>query len=250
MNMTSSRIRPLAQFAFVAVIAVLLASCAEQAQIPQKAFEGTITETIQVPGIANMIGARSDSSHAPEDPSTQQGLAMLGMASNMTVKMYVRGDKVAYEMSLLGNLIKVKSIIDRNARTLTMLMPNQTAIVRNLRDFDSARGRIEDSMQSHMGMFDSLSHMLPKPTGKKETIEGIEAEEYRASVNGMDVGMGLSSDNRMKAFEIVRDAFIGKARTGTGGFEQIFEMMRPIGGKIPVKFETMVGGKLFAKGGL
>ena len=52
---------------------------------------------------------------------------------------------------------------------------------------------------------------------------------------------------KIKAFEIIRDAFLGRAQTGTGGLDQIFGMMRPIAGKIPIKCETKYKGKTFVK---
>ena len=81
------------------------------------------------------------------DNSDKQGMAMLGAASNMTLKMFVRENKVSYDISLLGGLITMRSIIDRNARTLTMLLPTHSAMVMDLRAMDSMRGRIEDSMK-------------------------------------------------------------------------------------------------------
>ena len=232
----------------MATISIGLASCAERSQMPAKGFEGTITEVIQVPGIADMMSARSDStSDAGEG---QQGLAALGVLSNMTLKMYVRENKVAYDVSILGGLVTMRSIVDRNMRTLTMLMPNRTAMVMDLRAVDSLRGRVDDSIRTHASIFDSLAHMMPQPTGQKQTIHGMEAEEYRATRNGMDVDLWLSSNDKIKAFEIVRDAFLGRGSEGPGGLGDIIGMMRPTAGKIPVKFETKRNGKTFAKGEL
>jgi hypothetical protein len=235
-------------FSVLIMLAIGLASCAERGQMPAKGFEGTITEVIQVPGIADVINAKRDSlPGADEQPS---GIAALGVLSNMTLKMYVRENKVAYDVSILGGLITMRSIVDRNMRTMTMLMPNRTAMVMDLRAMDSLRGRVNDSIRNHAGIFDSLAHMMPQPTGAKQTIHGLEAEEYRATQNGMDVDLWLSSNDKIKAFEIVRDAFLGRGSEGPGGLGDIIGMMRPVAGKIPVKFETKRNGKTFAKGEL
>ncbi len=231
------------RFVLIFATALSLASCAERGQMPGKAFEGTITEVIQVPGIADMMNAQSnDSEEAPH------GMAMLGAAANMTLKMYVRENKVAYDVSLLGGLISMRSIIDRDARTLTVLLPTHTAMVMDLRSIDSNRAKIDDSLRGHMGIFDSLEAMMPTPTGVKKEMHGLEAEEYHASKGDMETDLWLSSNEKIKAFEVIRDAFLGRAQTGGGGLDQIFGMMRPVAGKIPVKFETKFKGKTFAKG--
>ena len=235
-------------FAVIIAIAFGLASCAEHTQMPARSFEGTITEVIQVPGIADMMHTPNDSASENEQP---QGMSSLDALSNMTLKMYVRENKVAYDVSILGGLVTMRSIIDRDARTLTMLMPNRTAMVTNLRGMDSLRGRVDDSIRAHTSIFDSLAHLLPQPTGEKQTIHGLEAEEYRATQNGMDVDLWLSSNDKVKAFEIIHDALLGRGSGMTdspGGLDEIFGMMRPIAGKIPVKFETKRNGKTFAKG--
>jgi hypothetical protein len=225
------------------LLSLALASCAERSQMPAKSFEGTITEVIQVPGIADMMSARSDS-----DGERPQGMAALGALSNMTLKMFVRDNKVAYDVSILGGLITMRSIVDRDARTLTVLMPNHMAMVTDLRGVDSMRGKIDDSIRAHTGMFDSLAQMLPQPTGQKETLNGLDAEEYHASRDGTDLDLWLSSNDKIKAFEIVRDAFLGRGNPGAGGLDEIFAVMRPVAGKIPAKFEVKREGKTFAKG--
>src|SRR5665647_1689833 len=119
----------------LAALSVLfLSSCAERSQMPQHAFEGTIVEVIQVPGLANLAAGSSDSGG-----ESNLGSSILGALSNVTITMHVRGDKVASNVAILGGMISMTSIIDRNARTLTMLLPNHTAVVQDLREFDSAR---------------------------------------------------------------------------------------------------------------
>src|SRR5665213_1206393 len=88
---------------------ILLASCAERSQMPASAFEGTITEVIQMPGIGAMMNSASDSS-GKASPEAGEGLSALGAFANLTLKMYVRENKVAYDMSMLGGLITMHSI--------------------------------------------------------------------------------------------------------------------------------------------
>ena len=231
---------------FLSVLAaVMLAGCAERGQMPAHSFEGTITETIHVPGIGDVMRGKGDStSEAP------QGLSNIGAFANLGLKMYVRENKVAYDISLLGGLITMHSIIDRDARTLTMLMPNHSAVVMDLRTLDTSRTKIDDSLRAHNGIFDSLEAALPQPTGRHETIHGLDAEEYHAAKGPVQTDLWLSSNDKIKAFDVVRDAFLGRGTEGSGGLDEIFGMMRPVAGKIPVKFETKVNGKIFANGEL
>jgi hypothetical protein len=226
----------------VCFLSLTLASCAERAQLPAKSFEGTITEVIKMPGLADLVSGDTNSS------SGMGGI--MGAMANMTVKMYVRPDKIAYDMSTLGGLITVHTIIDRNTRKLIMLMPNKTAMVTDLRSFDSIRGKLDDSMKARMGLLDTLAHLMPRPTGKTETVEGMSAEQYVASSGDISTELWLSDDSRVKALDVVRDALLGRHRTGEGGMEQAFAMMAPIAGKLPVKFETRYKGKVVMTGGL
>jgi Domain of unknown function (DUF4412) len=223
----------------------LLASCAERGQMPAHSFEGTITETIQVPGIGSIMSGKNDSSE-----NASQGLSAMGTFANLGLKMFVRENKVAYDISMLGGLITMHSIIDRDARTMTMLLPNHTAMVMDLRALDTSRRKIDDSLRAHNGIFDSLEAALPQPTGRHETIHGLDVEEYHGQKGPVETEMWLSSDEKLQAFDVVRDAFLGRGTEGSGGLDQVFGMIRPIAGKIPVKFETKVNGKTFVNGEL
>lgn len=223
----------------LAVLISTLSSCAEQASLPGAAFEGTITQIIKVPGIAKGLGSG--------DSAMGGGGALLGAASNVNMKIYAREDRVAYEMAMLGGLIKVKSIINRSNRTITTLMPGNTAHVVSLKTMDSVREIIDDSLRSNPKAIDTLAQTLPQPTGRTMEINGFEAEEYVGKMQGMDVQMWMTSDPRMKFYEIVRDAVLGRQRTGMGGVEEIFAMLMPLSsGKIPVKFEAKLDGEIFA----
>jgi len=218
--------------------------------MPAKPFEGTITEAIHVPGIGSMMSGANDTSG--DAPSSM--LSAVGAFANVGLKIYVRENKVAYDMSMLGGLITMHSIIDRDARTMTMLLPNHTAMVMDLRALDTSRQKIDDSLRAHNGIFDSLEAMLPRPTGNHQTIHGLDVEEYKAQNGSFESDLWLSSDEKLHAFDVVRDAFLGRGMddrsSSEGGLDQIFGMIRPIAGKIPVQFETKVNGKTFVKGEL
>jgi len=198
-----------------------------------------------VPGIGMMMSGKSDSSG-----EAAQGLSAMGAFANLGLKMYVRENKVAYDVSMLGGLITMHSIIDRDARTMTMLLPNHTAMVMDLRALDTSRKKIDDSLRAHLELFDTLEAALPQPTGRHETIDGLDAEEYHGQKGAVETEMWLSADSKLQAFDVVRDAFLGRAAAGAGGLDEVFGMIRPIAGKIPVKFETKVNGKTFVKGDL
>lgn len=223
---------------------IALSSCAERSEMPGKNFEGTITEAIQVPGIGELFKGNDSS----QSDGNNMGMSAMGAIANLGLKMYVRENKVAYDVSILGGLITMHSIIDRDARTITTLMPNHTAIVTDLRSLDSSRGKIDDSIRAHAPLLDSLQAILPQATGNHETIHGLDAEEYKGAKGKVETDLWLTTNDKIKAFDIVRDAFLGRGTEGTGGMDQIFEIMRPIAGKIPVKFETKMNGKVFAKG--
>jgi Domain of unknown function (DUF4412) len=241
------------------IVSFMLASCAERSQMPAHTYEGTITEVIHMPGIGKLMRNGGDfSKHDSTDAdssdqtgnSSSMGASAMGALANVGLKMYVRENVIAYDVSILGGLITMHSIIDRNARTLTVLMPNHTAMVLDLRTLDSSRSKINDSLQAHSALFDSLQAALPQPTGKHETIHGLDAEEYHAVKGPIETDMWLSDNEKLKAFDVVRDAFLGRGNEGSGGLDQIFGMMRPIAGKIPVKFETKLNGEVLASGEL
>jgi len=230
------------------LIGFSLASCAQKGTMPGRAFEGTITQVIRMPGLSRMIQNGMDSAKAQGgDGQVNPLLGALGLANAITLKMYVRENKVAYEMSALGGMIKFRSIIDRTTRTLTVLSPNHQAIVTDLHAMDTLSERVSDSMQVHPERLDSLRLAVPKPTGKTQTINGFEAEEYRSTVAGMDIDMWLTSDPRMKFYDVVRDAILGRRRTGSGGMEELFQILSPISGsgKVAVKADVTMQGQPF-----
>lgn len=223
------------------ILAVFLASCAGRNELPQRNFEGTIVEVIQMPGLASMMGGEGGEGGG-------FGGAVLGALSNVNITLHTRGDKVAYNVAILGGMINATSIVDRNARTMTMLLPNHTAVVSDLRSFDSTRRKIDDSLRARPALFDSLADLIPVPTGRKETFHGVEAEEYHAEKGDMEMTMWLSTSEKVKAFEVMRDALLGRGGHGNGGLDQVFAFLQPIAGKIPVKFETKMKGKPFITG--
>ncbi len=217
------------------LLSLILSSCAEQAAMPGRAFEGTITQVIKVPGLMNAVGGEMGN-----------GGAMLAAASNVNMKIYAREDKLAYEMAVMGGLFKIKTIIDRSSRTITMLMPNKQAFVTDLRSMDSMRSIIDDSL-NNSDQLDSLAQNIPKPTGKKMEINGFEVEEYVSKVEGMDVQMWMTNDPRMQFYEIIQDAMLGRQRTGMGGVEEAFAMLMPLSkGKVPVQVTAKLNGEVFA----
>jgi hypothetical protein len=238
------------KFTFVipVFLALFLAGCAGQTAVPTRSFEGSITQTIHMEGLSELMmgkgaGRPADSSAGSEGKSGFSNL-LGAAASNVTMKIYVREDKVAYDIDALGGILKMRSIIDRSNRTLTVLLPTHQAMVENLRSIDTLRAKIDDSINAHQSAMDSLTAELPKPTGKKATINGFDAEEYRGKMKGMDVQMWVTSDPRMKFYDIIRDAFLGRNRTGGGGLEQVFNIIAPLsGGKVPVKTVITSDGK-------
>src|SRR3569832_2576560 len=110
-------------------------------------------------------------------------------------------------MSLMGGLIgvPVHSIIDRNSRTMTMLV-GKHAYVTNLRALDSNRTKVDDSLSEHPEILDSLNKVVPKPTGMKKTIYGLECEEYTSTFKGMNIDMWISQDPRLKFYDVIQDA--------------------------------------------
>ena len=229
----------------------ILSSCAERGQVAQPtAFEGTITEVIHVPGIGKLMsGVQHRDSSSSSDAGPQAGAAM-GAFANIGLKIYARPNQVAYDISMMGGLFTMHSIVDRNARTITVLLPNQSAMVMDLRSLDSQRKTMSDSLEAHNGLFDSIASAIPVPTGKHQSIEGIDAEEYHAMHGNIESDVWVASDSKLEAFDVVRDAFLGRGTEGSGGLDQVFGMMRPVAGKIPVKFEMKMDGQTITSGEL
>ena len=145
--------------------AVFFASCSDKTTMPGRSFEGKIVQQITVDASA-LAPKNSDSGITAPAPK-------MPMNMSSTITMYVRGDKVASDIAALGGFVKMHSIIDRNARTMTMLI-NKHAYVTNLRSMDSMRQKVDDTINAHPDMLDSLDKMTPKPTGMKKTINGLE----------------------------------------------------------------------------
>jgi hypothetical protein len=78
----------------------------------------------------------------------------------------------------------------------------------------------------------------------------MTSEQYVASSGDMSTELWLTDDARVHALDVLRDALLGRHRTGEGGMEQVFAMLAPVAGKLPVKFETRYKGKVVMTGGL
>jgi hypothetical protein len=221
------------------LIAVFFITCRDKATMPGRAFEGRIVQSISID--ASALASKTDSANTPSP---------FKMPLNMsaTITMYVRGDKVACDMGVMGGLISFHSIIDRNARTMTMLM-NKHAYVTNLRSLDTMTRKVNDSINAHPDILDSLDKITPKPTGMRKTINGLDCEEYIGTFMGMNTEMWITQDPRLKFYDVIQDAFLGRKRTGEGGLEEMMALMKPISGegKVPVQMTIMKDGKTFIK---
>lgn len=236
-------------FIFFILAAGILSSCSDRASMPGKAFEGKIVQQISIDGSGFAPKMeRRDTTYTAPSPAPASPAMPMGMGLNATITMYVRADKVACEVSAFGGLISAKSIIDRNARTMTMLT-GKHAYITSLRSVDKIRSKVDDSVNAHSDLLDSLDQMLPKPTGNKQTINGLDCEEYKGTFKGMDMDMWITQDARLKFYDVIRDAFLGRNRTGEGGMEQIMALLKPVAGegKVPVKMALLKDGKAFIK---
>ncbi|HYM20091.1 MAG TPA: DUF4412 domain-containing protein [Candidatus Kapabacteria bacterium] len=223
--------------------AVSFISCSERSQLPGRSFEGKVVQKISVNPRAFTQGVSSNDSSDASSP-----LAALSMMNlSMTVTMYSKADKVAYDVEVVGFPIKMHSIIDRNARTLTVVTPDKMAYVSDLRSFDTTRSKIDDSLKEHSNFLDSLQAHLPQPTGNKKTINGLDCEEYRSKIGNNDLTMWITHDARLKFYDVIRDALLGKRRTGLGGMEEAMGIIAPFVGEgnVPVRFEISTGGTPF-----
>src|ERR1700731_4395444 len=100
------------RFAILFVFAALLiSSCTERASMPGKAFEGKIVQQISVDagGFAPKMESRDTTYTAPSTVSESPKMPT-GIGLNATITMYVRGDKVVYDMGILGGVISFRSI--------------------------------------------------------------------------------------------------------------------------------------------
>lgn len=231
---------------FVACAALFLLSCSEKAQQPGRAFEGRIVQKITVNGNLFDHGGDSATSESPRTgPPVEKPLS----GPSMTLTMFSKGDKVAYDMTTPIIPITLHSIVDRNARTVTILGPNKVAYVSDLHSFDKVRGKMDDSISTNHRMLDSLQAHMPKPTGNKKTIQGLACEEYKTTIDKTDITLWITQDSRLKYFDIMRDALLGKQRTGMGGLEELFSIFTPIAGDghLPVIAEVSRGGKTIIK---
>jgi hypothetical protein len=229
----------------------LLASCTERAQMPNKAFEGKIIQkiTIHTKGLTQLSGKNEDDSSAKPNADGMRG-ALGSLALKADVTMYVKPDKLAYEVSILGGLFTIRTIVDPITRKITLLSPDKKAYVGDLKKFDAASKVISDSMKGK-GLMDSLFTIMPKPSGKKKEINGFDCEQYllTSKRNGkkIEIEMWITSDPRLKFYDVIRDAFLGKRRTGEGGLEEMMAAFQPIAGqgKVPVTMTMKIDGEDF-----
>ena len=228
-----------------------LESCSDKASMPNKSFEGKIIQKIVIHGdaLGEMGGGENDSSDKTGKDAAKGILSAMNL--NVDVTMYVKPDKLAYDMSMLGGLVNIHVIIDPMTRKMTMLMPGKTAMQYDLRKIDKNSKHIEDSMNKNPAIIDSMTKALPKPTGKKQEINGFDCEQYLVTTHKGDkkieMEMWITTDARLKFYDVMRDAFLGKGRTGAGGMEQIMSAFEPFAGegKVPVKMSMKVNGKEF-----
>jgi len=225
----------------------VLASCADKASMPGKAFEGRIVQKLTF-----NAGAFGEIASDPGSTGSnaQSGQSMMsGLALKADVIMYVKADKLAYEMSMLGGLFSFRSIIDPMTRKLTFISTaEKKAYVADLKEFDAHRNEINDSLEAS-NIIDSLAKMAPHPTGKKEEINGFDCEQYVTHIEKegkkLDMEMWITTDPRLKFYDVMRDALIGKRPTGSGGLEQLMAVFQPFAGKgkVPVKMTMKINGK-------
>lgn len=224
--------------------------CSEKASMPGKAFEGKIVQKIVIHGNAMREMTKSNDTMNDDQKMATAFLGGMNLKADMT--MYVRADKVAMETSMLGGLVNIRQIIDRNTRKMTMVVPmTKQALVVDLAEIDIVRGEIDDSLQKNRGLFDSINSAVPKATGKKDEINGFDCEEYimHTDIDGtpMEVEMWITQDPRLKFYDVVRDAILGKKRTGSGGLEELMAAFEPFAGegKVAVKMVMRMNGKDF-----
>lgn len=223
-----------------------LISCSEKASMPGKAFEGRIVQKLTF-----NAGSLSELDEHGGTGADEQG--MQGMMSNLALKadvvMYVKADKLAYEVSVLGGLMSFRSIIDPMTRKLTFISTmEKKAYVADLKQLDAKREEIKDSLESK-SIIDSLMKIVPQPTGKKEEINGFDCEQFVTHITRegkkLDMEMWVTSDSRLKFYDVMRDALLGKKPSGSGGLEQIMAVFQPFAGKgkVPVKMTMKINGK-------
>jgi hypothetical protein len=213
-------------------------------------FYVNIINNIVILGSAIKVISYKNDSASSEDKMAAAFLG--GMHLKADVTMHVRTDKIAVETSMLGGLMNMRQIIDRNTRKMTMIVPmSKQAVVVDLAEMDNVRDELDDSLEKNKDIFDSLAKAVPKPTGKKDEINGFDCEEYlmTTEIEGtpMEVEMWITQDPRLKFYDVVRDAILGKKRTGGGGLEQLMAAFEPFAGKgqVAVKMALRVNGKEF-----
>lgn len=214
--------------------------------MPGKAFEGRIIQKLTFN--AGAFGELSD--HGSTGSEQQSAPSMMsGLALKADVVMYVKADKLAYEMSMLGGLFSFRSIIDPMTRKLTFISTvEKKAYVADLKEFDANRKEINDSLEAR-NIIDSLAEMVPHSTGKKDEINGFDCEQYVTHIEKdgkkFDMEMWITTDPRLKFYDVMRDALIGKRPTGSGGLEQLMAVFQPFAGKgkVPVRMTMKINGK-------
>lgn len=225
----------------------VLVSCADRGQTPGKGFEGKIVQKITIN--KSLIGQKQERDSTDLTGAGAAHEAVNPSGPSVEITMFAKGDKVAYDMSLIGFPIKIHTIIDRNARTVALLTPDKMAYVSDLHTFDKVKSVVDDSINRHHDMIDSLQAHMPQSTGQKKTINGLACEEFTTKIGDNDLTFWLTQDSRLHFYDIVRDAFLGKQRTGMGGMEEALAIVAPFlgEGRTPVVATLSHNGQTLIK---
>lgn len=135
-----------------------------------------------------------------------------------TVKMMVKGDKVRVEINP-----KLTTLLDAKTGDLTMLMNDQKQVMR----ISGERAKAMAEMAKAMAK-DALStaNAAPKPTGKTETINGYETQEYVTDTGKAQTSYWIAKDYPagaaiMKQMEVLQNGAFATLRKGLPEFKDL-----------------------------
>lgn len=148
------------------------------------------------------------------------------------VTMKVKGDKARVEINP-----KITTLLDAKTGELTMLMNDQKQVMR----ISGERAKAMAEMAKAMAK-DAIApeKAKPKPTGKKQTINGYETEEYVSSSQKVQTSYWIAtdypgSDAIMKQMAVLQNGAFAAMRKGMPNFTDL--------PGLPIRTEVKMNGE-------
>jgi len=136
---------------------------------------------LPVLGALSLLAAHADMTITQE---MHQDTTLMAPGSDLTVTMKIKGDKVR-----MDGMPQMSTIVDLKSGDVTSLMHSQKVVMKIP---GSTIKSIQEMQTARSGAASAADPL--KATGRKETINGYECEEYETDVGGAKVDLWLTKN--------------------------------------------------------